>query len=71
KPTNRFPIVSHQKDRSTDPYLIYIAAKPGIFYWANTQARLEVAGAGFYSKAFDSHQAVPCLNLFLPAPETP
>ncbi|MCU8265643.1 hypothetical protein M2G84_03425, partial [Vibrio vulnificus] len=24
KPINRFPIVSHQKDRSTDPYLIYI-----------------------------------------------
>ncbi|POB72194.1 hypothetical protein CRN62_17055, partial [Vibrio vulnificus] len=31
KPINRFPIVSHQKDRSTDPYLIYIALLRGFF----------------------------------------
>ncbi|MDW2305091.1 MULTISPECIES: hypothetical protein, partial [unclassified Vibrio] len=33
KPINRFPIVSHQKDRSTDPYLIYIALFGGLFFW--------------------------------------
>ncbi|WP_409591520.1 hypothetical protein, partial [Vibrio jasicida] len=29
KPRNRLPIISQQKDRSTDPYLIYIAHDVG------------------------------------------
>ncbi|MFV7709958.1 hypothetical protein, partial [Shewanella algae] len=32
KPTNRFPMVSHLEDRSTDPYLIYVAVAPTLWY---------------------------------------